>query len=510
MNGICQLIILGDSLSDRGTYNKRNLLGVITLSYLSGHSDKSPKGRFTNGYLWGDYICATTAEDFEIQLQRKRLKQKDNARSNADLSDEFLTNKVLRNHNKINFSLNNDKHVLYKGRRFARFYCEGGLTSHDYFYDLSLEPTVETYRLLLSTLEKKREELLADDKKYHISQLEKTETLVIEWSGANDLMTVNNEPTFQEAENAVNERIKNIEQLIQNGYRNFVLFNLPNLALTPRYQAKGKSEQDNAGQCCDYFNEQLAAGCDELNKKYQVLDIPINLSIFDVQAQFTKIYNNPEQYGFEQDKIKTAYIESADFKKNKQNSTFEAKKISPAKGYMFWDDVHPTMTMHNWLAEQFKKEYRTVYNFQTPQQFQKKSTKDDFNCRQNLMRLFDDNSNLAPTVKLPEEVMDILKIMHQNAEKMCKSGHANYHEKGLLLKKFLFELKCQNGNLEKLYEVISKFNVMTNNTEILETHYRPVYDFFTWKTKTRSEDLMNTLAATIKKHLDSPFGSLIN
>ena len=50
---ITQLIIMGDSLSDRGTLNQRKLFGLIPMSYLSGLSSKSPRGRFTNGFLWG-------------------------------------------------------------------------------------------------------------------------------------------------------------------------------------------------------------------------------------------------------------------------------------------------------------------------------------------------------------------------------------------------------------------------------------------------------------------------
>lgn len=67
MTQIARLIVLGDSLSDRGTLNKRKLLSFIPMSYLSGLSSKAPKGRFTNGYLWGDYVCTTTAEHIPLK-----------------------------------------------------------------------------------------------------------------------------------------------------------------------------------------------------------------------------------------------------------------------------------------------------------------------------------------------------------------------------------------------------------------------------------------------------------
>jgi len=497
---ISQLVVLGDSLSDRGTLDRRKLLGLLPMSYVTGLSDKSPRGRFTNGYLWADYLCATTLEDFEIEFERRRLKLKHDARSNADIGDEFLTSSIRRKKNETAFNLSDDKQILFDQRRFARFYCEGGLTSYDYSYSLSLDPTVEAYRLILATLEKKREELLEDDKKYHITSRQKAETLVVEWSGANDLLTVNERPTYQAADNAVNERIKNIEQLIKNGYRNFVLFNLPNLSLTPRFQAKTKDEQENAAECSEYFNRQLAARCEVLNKKYKDTLTPINLSIFDAHSQFEEVYKNPKQYGFDEDKLKTPYTHSAEFEKNQKNPELIAKKTSPAKGYMFWDDVHPTMAMHHLIAERFREKCGTVYNFVATQHPRNISVQDDFYVQKKSQGLSED-LNLDPGVKLPEDVQAIFDTLHQNAKSMCESTYPNYREKGVLLKKFLFELQCQEGDLEKLHEVISTFHMKTTNVGRLKTHYRPLYDFFALKTTTRSEDLMVVLANTIKSHL---------
>lgn len=113
--------------------------------------------------------------------------------------------------------------------------------------------------------------------------------MIIEWSGANDLLTVNAEPTLIEADNAVNARIANLEILIQQGYRNFVLVNLPDLSLTPRFQAKTRKEQENATKCSEYFNDQLADKAKQLIEKYKDLNIPLNLSIFDANTPFKNI-----------------------------------------------------------------------------------------------------------------------------------------------------------------------------------------------------------------------------
>ena len=331
MTKIARLVVLGDSLSDRGTIERRKLLGFIPMSLLSGLSSKSLNGRFTNGFLWGDYISTTIAEGFTIEHERRKLKLKDDDVANADISDEFLTNSQLHKKSENAFSLNDDQHVLFKGERFARYYCEGGLTAYDWKETISLNPELEGSRLILATLAQKRKALLTDDKKYQVSKAEKAETLVIEWSGANDLATVNSKPSHDAADKAVAERINNIELLIQKGYRNFVLFNLPNLSLTPRFQDRSEQERDNAGDCAQYFNKQLAAQCEALRNKYKELHIPINLSVFEVDKQFQTIYQDPEKYGFDKEKLTTPFTKSADFDKSKADKVNQGKHVDPLK-----------------------------------------------------------------------------------------------------------------------------------------------------------------------------------
>ena len=500
MTRICQIVVMGDSLSDRGTLDKRDLLGFIPMSYVSGLSGKSPKGRFTNGFLWADYVSATTVQQFEINNRRRKLNIPHTARSNADLGDEFLSNERLREKNRNAFSLNDDRHVFFNGKRFARFYCEGGLTSYDYAWEFTFDPTREASRLILSTLKDKRDELFEDDERYSVSCLEKAETLIIEWSGANDLITVNAKPTRKEAERAVNERILNIEKMVKKGYRNFVLFNQPDLALTPRYQAKSKKEQDNASKWCEYFNTQLAAKCAELNNKYKALDIPLNLDVFDVATLFKKVYSNPEPYQFETAKLKTPYTKSADFEKNQKNPEYEAAQISPSEGYMFWDDVHPTADMHSWLAEKFRELFATLYEFMPPIK-RKLSVKEESDIRQKNCFFKEDEPKSKDLIRLPDDVVAILEKMHGNAKLMCQSSHPNRREKGELLKQFIFELKCHRGDLKEIHGFISTFTLNKKNMNIIKKHENPVFDFFTHKKTTRSEDTIAQLADTINTHL---------
>lgn len=475
---ISRFLVLGDSLSDRGTLNNRYLAGVIPMRIASGLSSKSPRGRFTNGFLWGDYVTATTAEQFEINKVRDNLKLDHTARSNADISDEFIANYIsLPVKDKTAFSLNNDQHVLFEGQRFARFHCEGGLTAHDYSRNFTFNLVHMFSRLVLATLNSKANQVIQEDRKYKISRPEKNETVVIEWSGANDLITVNSEPTHKEVDNAITDRINNLELLIKQGYRNFVLFNLPDLSLTPRYSIKSKELRDNAAECSTYFNQQLQQKVMELQEQYKLSHPNLYLSVFDVSSLFKKVYNDPKAYDFDVDKIHTPYTSSDEFKKNQNNPVDCKNHTSPSEGYMFWDDVHPTADMQAWLAENFNENYASVFNFTPPskQVLVQKEAEDV------ILSADYDDSPPFPAAKLPENIGKILNDIYARAQQMCNSDNLERRKKGLLLEQFVFDVKLQRGNLEEVYKCIKQFTMDAENVVIMSTRKNRFFDCLTRK-----------------------------
>ncbi len=134
-----------------------------------------------------------------------------------------------------------------------------------------------------------------------------------------------------------------------------MLVNLPNLALTPRFQAKSAEERENAQDCSYYFNEQLAAACMKLAQDYPhcVIDN------FDINSIFEHVYHNPERFFFERAKLKTAYKDSPDF-----NDPSDG--LSPAQGYMFYDDIHPSADVHALLAAYFYDRLALKYQLLEP------------------------------------------------------------------------------------------------------------------------------------------------
>lgn len=374
------IIMMGDSLSDRGTLNKALLFGCIPMASLSGLEGRSPDGRFTNGLVWGDHVSAVIASDFTIHRlqQRKRLhphnkerKQQTRddirikgfkeGRQNIYIDDTTISDAVIDGEPYVlkairdSYTLDDDQFVNYHGKVWLRSYCEGGLTAHDYSWNLSTSIVRFFTRLIVSTIKEMREQLLSYDKKNNISHQKKAETLIIEWAGANDLVTVNAKPSLAAVDKALTARMDNVKKLIAAGYRNFVLLNLPNLALTPRFQALSKNEQENAQHCVAYFNSQLLKLCADLNKDYPHCSI----DAFDINTMFEHIYNNPKQYGFDEDKVTQSYTLSEEFEAP-QNG------MSPSSGYMFYDDLHPSADMHALLAAYFYHELAPRYQLLEP------------------------------------------------------------------------------------------------------------------------------------------------
>jgi phospholipase/lecithinase/hemolysin len=302
INGI---IIMGDSLTDRGAMDER-LPGFLT------KLNKSPLGRFTNGYAWSDRVAAMIAADMTIDNLKKK------GMSSTEISDMMLSGdkKFAKEFESHFYSLKDHGKIEYKGQTFIRTYAEGGMTADKYKFGLGKDMGGKVARLAISNLGAKRKQLLKDDKTSRITAEEKSKKLIIEWSGANDLVTANTRPSKENADRAIAARIENMKELYRNGYRNFNLFNLPNLGNTPRFMRKDDAERKNASDVTEYFNERLVEEVSKIAKDPEFSDI--NASVFDADAQFKKVLDNPELYGFDKDKITSSYTEGKLYKKENE------------------------------------------------------------------------------------------------------------------------------------------------------------------------------------------------
>ncbi len=323
------ITVMGDSLSDQGISDKRKILGCIPMAKLAGLSGKSPNGRFTNGASWEDYLAAMLENHFL---------GKDPGEISATIEN--------------NFEFDDPNITSYQGNRFIEMYSEGGLSSFDYKGTITLNVMSFFSRLVLRSLEQYREKLIEDDAAFRTNEEEKAETLIIDWTGANDLVTMSPRPTFDAADRAVRAKQWNAITLIENHYKNFYYFNLPDLSLTPDYQKKSEEERLNAKEITLFFNERLKFMVERLALQYP----DCRFHLFDVNSKFTNIYNNPEEYGFEKEKLTQAFTESTDF----------VDSHSPAPGYMYWDGKHPTTHGHRLIAEHFFESMLKKFKMKAP------------------------------------------------------------------------------------------------------------------------------------------------
>lgn len=315
---IQNILVFGDSLSDRGTMAQK------AIGAFSGLWGTSPHGRFTNGFVWLDYLIKRLAqnENEPVALIPPKVKQK-----------------------KSLFSINNDEYVgVESAPVLARTYCVGGMTAADYSDDFDCgKAMLNATRKVLDTLGSLREEAIRDDEYMGLDASEKKSTLVIEWSGANDLITANENPTRENAKRAVDARIQHLREMIKAGYREFALFNMPDLSLTPRYQNGKAKIRRQAHEVSQYFNEELERALNELRGLDEIYNC--NIHLFDANALFTQAFENPDQYNLDESIKSDPFINSSIFRKKEQEAS--------AEGYMFWDEVHPTEAVHVELAEAF-------------------------------------------------------------------------------------------------------------------------------------------------------------
>ena len=331
---ISHFVVLGDSLSDRGMLWDRDFLGVFHLMRdWSGLVGSSPDKRFTNGYVWVDYL----AEEFA-----KKFIEAEQLRDNPDLY------------------LQDDQRINLRGHDFFRSFAEGGVAAFQFIFRPLTTFVGFITRLILRTLRDMRDLLLLDDEAKRNNARHKEQTLVIDWTGANDLITVNQAPCMEAVELAVKSRIKNAKKLIKEGYQNFMLFDLPDLSLVPRFQnlpgEEGEAARKNAKACIEKFNELQREEAGKLNKLYPQCQV----DVYDINDKFKDIYNDPVKYGFKEELLKTP------FKGTPGSQPVPGQPCTPAPGFMFNDDMHPTTATHEILAGQAQQNIETLYEVVDP------------------------------------------------------------------------------------------------------------------------------------------------
>lgn len=158
--------------------------------------------------------------------------------------------------------------------------------------------------------------------------------LYVVWAGANDLFNLPSDPAAIPAflANSVQNIATAIGSLAARGADTFLVPNLPNLGLTPRTLGDGTSEQATA--LSQGFNTGLA---NTLTALEQSLAGAIDIIPVDLFGLTTEIIGSPAEFGFT----------------NVTDSLLNQGLLNDP-GYFWWDQQHPTTTVHELLADVFQ------------------------------------------------------------------------------------------------------------------------------------------------------------
>ena len=136
---------------------------------------------------------------------------------------------------------------------------------------------------------------------------------------------------------ALSATLTNIQALYANGARNFLVVNLPNLALTPFVRSLGPAAQAGATQIADLYNGLLGG--------YVGTVLPAVLpgahfTYLDANAVLQAIVADPASYGMKDvtDSCLTFGVAAGAF-------------CSEPNTFLFWDGFHPTTAGHSALAK---------------------------------------------------------------------------------------------------------------------------------------------------------------
>ena len=360
-----RLVVFGDSLSDAGNLEETRLGGVFPVPATG--LEESGDGRFADRLSWPAYLTIQRMRDAFKKIHPNHVGRDSQGNRRYLQFLAFLAKQLVVD--------GVDVDVL--DQEIVRDYAVGGASSATYsalttvlgdlkhavshpFQYLGLlvhhpqkaaEKAVETVsatgaQAVVSNLEKQFEQFEAENRDNTDDQ--KAQTLIVEWTGANDLITVNPEPTKEIADLSVQARMAHLKKLYDLGYRNFALFNLPDLSKTPLYQTKKtEKERQKAQKVIEYYNNQLFINFEEFKVNHSHPDLKFKSILFDVYREFNKIYDNPEQNGFNPKKLTKTQSDDKQYQ--------PTPGIAPHHdGYMFWNDVHPTSAVQEMLAEKFK------------------------------------------------------------------------------------------------------------------------------------------------------------
>ncbi len=173
-------------------------------------------------------------------------------------------------------------------------------------------------------------------------------TLYAVFAGANDFIDGQTNVSVP-----INSLQSSINRLMTAGARQFLVFNLPPLGDTPKYNgSQATLVQYNA------LSQQFNSGLATMLAGVQSSNPAVKVSQFDVYGLFSQVLANPSGFDL------TNVTNSAAPGLSAGASSYDTSREAPNPNqYLFWDDLHPTTAVHAILAQRVLDLFRLPGDF---------------------------------------------------------------------------------------------------------------------------------------------------
>jgi thermolabile hemolysin len=160
--------------------------------------------------------------------------------------------------------------------------------------------------------------------------------LFVVFSGSNDFIQGQTDVNFP-----VSRITADINRLVTAGAREFLVPNLPLLGFTPRFSSSPATAATYNQRTAD-FNAALDASLAAI----EIANAVLTVHRLDVAGLFAEAMATPGKYGL------ANVTEAAAPGLEPGDGSYDRSQIAPnAHEYLFWDDLHPTATVHAILAD---------------------------------------------------------------------------------------------------------------------------------------------------------------
>ncbi|AXK51742.1 SGNH/GDSL hydrolase family protein [Spiroplasma alleghenense] len=302
--------------------------------------DSNHEGMFTNYYTVGDSLSDTGALIGALNSKfnagaKIEAPSYSNSFTNGDTAAKLLASKLGFENEEWGYAFN------FMGQNHhGNNYAVGGATASN----------VDNASGMLLNNFKIYEQTVALIKQHKV----KPTDLVFFEIGGNDLFQIINTPEkFQEQK--IDEAMANIEKallvLLNNGIRNIVVMNAPDVSKIPTYNTSDEKTIKNAANLSKEFNERFDLLFDKLDKKF-----PGALKLFDLYTEFDKMLDIFEEDIAGGNSKKACTVMKPDMSNISQGLSIKVNYESGCSAqeidkYFFFDAVHPTQWGHEYVAD---------------------------------------------------------------------------------------------------------------------------------------------------------------